>query len=159
MDELESQLPSITGAEFSKDGEIEKLVQENAKLVNRLQHLKQAIADEEKVFEAHSPDIAGALAQTFTVAIFRAFPQLYTPGEKSIQAMVNRPPKDSFGDYQCTSAMSLAAMLKQKMGRAMSPKDVADQICANLPPTGIVESVSATVLLSGGKRCYYNIFI
>ncbi|PIK38346.1 putative arginine--tRNA ligase, cytoplasmic [Apostichopus japonicus] len=114
--------------------ELEKLKQQNQKLLYRIKHLKRSIDEEGVKNKSYAVNVNQRLQEVFSQAIRQAFPDL--PG---VVASVQPSQGDKFGDYQCNSSMSLVKLLKGKGFN--SPRDVAQAILSNVPQNDIIEKV------------------
>ncbi|EGT52019.1 CBN-RARS-1 protein [Caenorhabditis brenneri] len=97
--------------------------------------------------EDFGSSILGRLQKLFKTAIADAFPGLDLP------LLLAETPNPQFGDYQCTSAMPIAAKLKST-GVNKKPGDVAKEIEAKLPTN--VDFIEKVNVLPAG---FMNIFL
>lgn len=87
--------------------------------------------------------LLSTLRMIFTEAIRKAFP--FTTEEDIEQASVVRCANAQFGDFQCNNSMSISKAAKTSLaykGPGVSPKEVADIICKNIPSNSLIECVS-----------------
>lgn len=124
----------VGGSEGETSAELEKLKQQNQKLVYRIKHLKKSIDEEEVKNGSYAVNINQRLEEIFNEAIRQTFPDL-----SGATASVQPSQGDKFGDYQCNSSMSLLKLLKGK--GLKSPRDVAQAIVSNVPTNEIIEKL------------------
>ncbi|XP_063955150.1 arginine--tRNA ligase, cytoplasmic-like [Lytechinus pictus] len=117
--------------------ELEKLQTENQKLKYRILHLKRSIDEEESQSggDTLGNNVCDRLTEIFRTALRVAYPSL-TNAPVSVQPSQ----QERFGDYQCNNAMIIAQQLKAQ-GSPVSPRVVAQQILANIPPNDVIEKV------------------
>ncbi|CAD6187837.1 unnamed protein product [Caenorhabditis auriculariae] len=108
---------------------------------------KQARKYDYVVVEDYGSSILGRLSDLFRKAIKEAFPSL------DVALLMAETSNPTFGDYQCNSAMPIAAKLKAT-GVSKRPGDVAKEIFAKIPSnTEFLEKVE--VMPAG----FINIFL
>lgn len=115
--------------------ELEKLQTENQKLNYRLLHLKRSLEEEESQGGDTPSNVCDRLAELCRTSLRVAYPSI-TNAPVSVQPSQ----QEKFGDYQCNNAMVIAQQLKAQ-GASVSPRVVAQQIQANIPPNDIIEKV------------------
>eukprot|EP01038_Epipyxis_sp_PR26KG_P012154 gene12154-16274_t len=90
--------------------------------------------------------LISALSIIFTSAIEAAFINHKSLiAESDLTAVISRCSNEAFGDFQCNNAMSLSKVLKglPNYKGAVSPKDIADRICAAIPINPVIISTSS----------------
>lgn len=156
--QLENEIKSIEAGNFvlseaDRSPELERLVAENNRLKYQIKHLKMNISEEENkkgfYVNAHgpSPDILKMLTESFTAALWKAFPDL-----PRVPAVVTPSTQKNFGDYQCNSAMNVAQILR-KTNPKLKPLEVAQKICENVEPCTFIKQ------LSPANAGFINIFL
>ncbi|TRY73938.1 hypothetical protein TCAL_01506 [Tigriopus californicus] len=139
FEELEILQRMDLAAKAKVPEELEKLRQENAKLKYRLGILKRATANAEQMgdcaktpkIQADAPpkdrmkSILNTLIGLFKVATSQAFPAIVDP-----PCPVSVSTKG--GDYQFNGALPIVGLLKAQ-GVKMAPREIANQIVAQLP--------------------------
>ncbi|KAK2588218.1 hypothetical protein KPH14_004253 [Odynerus spinipes] len=151
---------NIKKCDISKE-EYAALQLENQKLKYRITILKRAVEERTKPqnqLMAASTDpsanksvnmssIYNTLFNLFQDAIAAAYPNLVDP---PVTVTVSSNAK--FGDYQCNSSMQIAKLLSSN-GAKSNPKDVANNILANIKSSPLVEKLE----IAG--PCYINVFL
>ncbi|CAB3403496.1 unnamed protein product [Caenorhabditis bovis] len=97
--------------------------------------------------EDYGSSILGRLNELFRKAIDEAFPGLDGP------LMIAETPNPKFGDYQCNSAMPIAAKLKAA-GTNKKPGDVGKEIFAKFPKN--IDFIQKVEVLPAG---FINVFL
>ncbi|KAF1761728.1 hypothetical protein GCK72_009984 [Caenorhabditis remanei] len=108
---------------------------------------KQAKKIDYVTVEDYGSSILGRLQSLFKNAISEAFPGLDAP------LLLAETPNPQFGDYQCTSAMPIAAKLKIN-GINKKPADVGKEINAKLPKN--IDFIEKIIVMPAG---FINIFL
>lgn len=137
----------IMGQISSEDAESLELEAENVRLNHRLSILKQAIAREQEQLSKQPAASKSTTASTGMISIYdqlialfaTAIAKTYPTLGSSVQAVITVGKDPKFGDYQCNSAMQIAAVLKAAGGPKQSPRDIATQVMQNLPASELVE--------------------
>ncbi|XP_033742647.1 arginine--tRNA ligase, cytoplasmic-like [Pecten maximus] len=115
--------------------ELDKLRTENAKLNYQINHLKRSLAAETQRKPKNMLSIGIIVEELFGRALRCAYPDL-----DNIPVMIQGSSK--FADYQCNSAMVIAAKLKSQ-GVKVPPKEIAQNIVACLPESEYFSKVEA----------------
>ncbi|CAI5446664.1 unnamed protein product [Caenorhabditis angaria] len=97
--------------------------------------------------EDYGSSILGRLQDLFKTAISQAYPRFDVP------LLLAETPNPQFGDYQCNSAMPIAAKLKST-GVNKKPGDVGQEIFAKLPKS--IEFIDKITVMPAG---FINIFL
>ncbi|CAB3230713.1 unnamed protein product [Arctia plantaginis] len=172
VDAIEEELNKIAKGDLSFIGDprLNKLLTENEKLKNRLEHLQNAVKVEScssKVPAARKQPrdlptlitdintvegnicLVDELKNVFEVGIRSAYPDLEDP--PIVISLSGNNPK--FGDYQCNSAMAISQLLKAKNIKT-NPREVANNILNKTPSSPFIERIE--VAGAGFLNIYLN---
>lgn len=92
------------------------------------------------------PTLIQQLIKNFTDAIHMAFPTL----EKNIRAEITPSTQDTFGHYQCNSALKLAKLLGQP------PREIAEKIVASIENLPIRQDIQCEIAGPGFINIRFN---
>lgn len=156
---IEEELNKIAKGDLSYIGDpnLNKLLNENEKLKNQLEHLQNAIKAESSNSKSAATKkqpkplptlitdlssiegnicVLDELKNVFEVAIRSAYPDLEDP--PVVLSLSGNNPK--FGDYQCNSAMAISQLLKAKNIKS-NPREVANNILNKTPTSPFIERI------------------
>lgn len=126
--------------------ELQKVMQENAKLKHRLAILNASIDAEKAELLAKGSgqkvepmmSILKHLNDVFNEAIQGAFPDYVAAGNVAIVTEISNP---KFGDYQCNNALGINKFLKERSINK-PPMEIATEILNRVKPSPIIAKVN-----------------
>ncbi|ETW07548.1 arginine-tRNA ligase [Aphanomyces invadans] len=101
---------------------------------------KKSLATDAQLLGKTYDHVLGLIEALFVEAVDTAFPGMLDRLQFKVEVSRTKMPK--FGDYQCTSSMSIFTALKGSPNAPGSPRDVALAIIAAMPTNPVIEKLS-----------------